>query len=78
MKKDCMEKRGPRDIGKKLAEHTGVTSMSSDKIPKAIGPYTIGQTVLIPGGKLGFSSGQLGLDPKTGTFPGEGELEPQT
>ena len=35
--------------------------------PKAIGPYTQAQVVRLHGGqKLVYSSGQIGLDPKTG------------
>ncbi len=46
--------------------------ISTKKAPSAIGPYSQG----IKAGKLVFSSGQIPLDPKTGTFP-EG-IEAQT
>ncbi len=46
--------------------------ITSDKAPAAIGPYS--QAIQM--GKLLFTSGQLGLDPKTGAFP-EG-IEAQT
>jgi len=46
--------------------------ISSDKAPKAIGPYSIA----IQTGDLVFTSGQLGLDPSTGSLvPGGIEAE---
>jgi 2-iminobutanoate/2-iminopropanoate deaminase len=46
--------------------------ISSDKAPKAIGPYS----VAIRTGNLVFASGQLGLDPATGSLvPGGIEAE---
>ena len=46
--------------------------ISSDKAPKAIGPYS----VAIRTGDLVFTSGQLGLDPATGSLvPGGIEAE---
>ncbi len=48
------------------------TSLTSEKAPKAIGPYSIGVQV----GELVFTSGQLGLDPATGNIvPGGIEAE---
>ena len=41
--------------------------ISTDKAPAAIGPYCQGMAV---NGML-FTSGQLGLDPKTGDFAGD-------
>jgi 2-iminobutanoate/2-iminopropanoate deaminase len=46
--------------------------ITSDKVPKAIGPYSIAITT----GDLVFTSGQLGLDPSTGRLvPGGIEAE---
>ena len=46
--------------------------ITSDKVPKAIGPYSIAITT----GDLVFTSGQLGLDPATGNLvPGGIEAE---
>jgi len=46
--------------------------ITSDKAPKAIGPYS----VAIRTGDLVFTSGQLGIDPVTGNFvPGGIEAE---
>ena len=46
--------------------------ITSDKAPKAIGPYS----VAIRAGDLVFTSGQLGLDPATGSLvPGGIEAE---
>ena len=47
--------------------------ISSDKAPKAIGPYSIA----IQTGNLVFASGQLGLDPQTGELV-QGGVEAQT
>ena len=41
------------------------TIVSTDKAPAAIGPYSQG----IKAGNLLFTSGQIPLDPATGTFP---------
>jgi 2-iminobutanoate/2-iminopropanoate deaminase len=38
--------------------------ITTDKAPKAIGPYSVG----IAGGHFIFASGQIGLDPETGTL----------
>lgn len=42
----------------------GSTAISTEKAPKAIGPYSQG----IKGGNLIFTSGQLPIDPKTGAL----------
>ncbi|MCC6146553.1 MAG: RidA family protein [Anaerolineaceae bacterium] len=47
--------------------------ITSDKSPKAIGPYSIG----VQGGHLVFTSGQLGIDPATGNLV-EGGVEAET
>ena len=44
-----------------------IKKISTDKAPAAIGPYCQAMAV---GGML-FTSGQLGLDPKTGDFAGD-------
>ena len=46
--------------------------INSDKAPKALGPYSHAMVV----GSFLFSSGQIGIDPKTGLIP-EG-IEAQT
>ena len=44
--------------------------------PKAIGPYSQAQVVRLHGGqKLVFTSGQVGLDPRTGELVGGGVKE---
>lgn len=40
------------------------TVISTDKAPKAIGPYS--QAIKVPAGEMVFCSGQIGLDPATG------------
>ena len=48
------------------------TIITSDKAPKAIGPYS----VAVRSGNLVFTSGQLGLEPQTGNLvPGGIEAE---
>jgi hypothetical protein len=42
--------------------------MTSSRIPQAIGPYASGRVIECCGARLGFSSGQLGLDPATKKF----------
>src|SRR4030095_4039150 len=37
-----------------------------DGAPRAIGPYSQGQVVELPGGRLVFTAGQVGLDPARG------------
>jgi 2-iminobutanoate/2-iminopropanoate deaminase len=49
------------------------TSLTNDKAPAAIGPYSIGVQV----GDLVFSSGQLGIDPASGKIV-EGGIEAET
>jgi 2-iminobutanoate/2-iminopropanoate deaminase len=48
--------------------------ISTDRAPKAIGPYS--QAVRV--GDLVFCSGQIPLDPQTGAFVGEGDVRAQT
>jgi len=47
--------------------------ISTNNAPQAIGPYS--QAVVLPGQKLVFVSGQLGLDPETGEFVNGGITE---
>jgi 2-iminobutanoate/2-iminopropanoate deaminase len=47
--------------------------VTSEKAPKAIGPYS----VAIQTGQFVFTSGQIGLDPKTGNLV-EGGIEAET
>jgi 2-iminobutanoate/2-iminopropanoate deaminase len=39
-------------------------TISTDKVPKAIGPYSVGTRY----GNLIFTAGQLGIEPETGEF----------
>ena len=40
--------------------------MHSDKLPAAVGPYSMGKQIAFSNGSvLAFSSGQLGLDPQS-------------
>lgn len=48
-------------------------AFSTTKAPRAIGPYS----QAIQAGDFVYTSGQLGLDPATGTFP-EGGIKEQT
>lgn len=48
-------------------------AVTSEKAPKAIGPYSLG----IKAGQFVFSSGQLGFDPATGNLV-EGGVEAET
>jgi 2-iminobutanoate/2-iminopropanoate deaminase len=48
-------------------------AISTTKAPGAIGPYS----QAIQAGDFVYTSGQLGLDPATGTFP-EGSIKEQT
>lgn len=43
-----------------------IHTMSSSRIPTAIGPYNAGKRVQCCGADLAFSSGQIGVDRKTG------------
>ena len=44
--------------------------MESENLPAAVGPYCKGKMVQYGNGSaLAWSSGQLGLEPKTGNFP---------
>lgn len=52
---------------------TDKTIVTSEEAPKAIGPYSIA----VRFGDLVFTSGQLGLDPATGTLV-EGGVEAET
>ena len=43
--------------------------MQSDQLPAAVGPYSLGKVIKQSDGSLlAFTSGQLGLDPKTNTL----------
>lgn len=48
-------------------------TLKSDKVPAAIGPYSIG----VRSGKFVFTAGQLGLDAETGEFV-SGGIQAQT
>ncbi|MCD6577752.1 MAG: RidA family protein [Anaerolineaceae bacterium] len=56
-----------------MTEENKKEVLVSSKAPKAVGPYSLG----IRAGGFLFLSGQLGLDPDTGTFV-EGGIEEQT
>ena len=43
-----------------------IVEMTSDKMPKAVGPYSLGKMIVHGRGTVyAWSSGQLGLDPAT-------------
>jgi enamine deaminase RidA (YjgF/YER057c/UK114 family) len=43
--------------------------MKSDRLPAAVGPYSMGRIINFANGSvMAFSSGQLGLDPTTNTL----------
>jgi len=52
----------------------GKKIVSSDRAPKAIGPYS----QAVDAGDLVFLSGQIPLDPATGQFVGAGDIQAQT
>ena len=56
-----------------MSNHDQKEVLTSEKAPKALGPYSAG----IRTGCFLFLSGQLGLDPSTGDFA-EGGIESQT
>lgn len=51
--------------------------MRTSEAPAAIGPYSQAVTVQVGDKRMVFTSGQIALDPKTGTMT-EGEVEAQT
>ena len=50
--------------------------VATPSAPAAIGPYS--QGVVVSGGRTLYSSGQIALDPATGTIVGEGDVRTQT
>jgi 2-iminobutanoate/2-iminopropanoate deaminase len=56
-----------------MTEHNKKEVLSSNLAPKAVGPYSLG----IKAGCFVFLSGQLGLNPETGTLV-DGGVEAQT
>jgi len=50
--------------------------VQSPDAPAAIGPYS--QAVLVTGGRTLYVSGQIALDPTTGTMVGSGDVRAQT
>ena len=46
----------------------GIETVSTDRAPAAIGPYS--QAKVVGGGDLVFTSGQLPMDPETGEITG--------
>ena len=45
--------------------------MQSNRLPAAVGPYSLGRIVELSEGTYGYTSGQLGLDPKTNELPAD-------
>jgi 2-iminobutanoate/2-iminopropanoate deaminase len=50
--------------------------IATPSAPAAIGPYS--QAVVVTGGRTLYSSGQIALDPATGTMVGPGDVRAQT
>ena len=50
--------------------------VATSQAPKAIGPYS--QAIKAQGESFVFCSGQIPLDPETGSFVGEGDIRAQT
>lgn len=50
--------------------------IQTKRAPAAIGPYS--QGVVVSGGRMLFTSGQIALDPDTGAVVGEGDVAAQT
>lgn len=55
-------------------EGTTTTVIQTDDAPKAVGPYAQGRTIA-GGAQLLFSSGQIGLDPKTSKLVSDDVVE---
>jgi 2-iminobutanoate/2-iminopropanoate deaminase len=53
-----------------------IESVETSNAPRAIGPYS--QAVVAPAGRLLFCSGQIPLDPKTGSLVGGGDVRQET
>lgn len=51
--------------------------MTSDHMPAAVGPYSMGKIVKFGGNLLGYSSGHIGLDPRTNELV-SGDVAEQT
>jgi 2-iminobutanoate/2-iminopropanoate deaminase len=50
--------------------------ITSEKAPKALGPYSVANRISVASGELVFTAGQLGLDPQTNELvPGGVEAE---
>jgi 2-iminobutanoate/2-iminopropanoate deaminase len=50
--------------------------IQTKRAPAAIGPYS--QGVVVSGGRMLFTSGQIALDPDSGVVVGEGDVAAQT
>lgn len=50
--------------------------IQTKRAPAAIGPYS--QGVVVSGGRMLFTSGQIALDPDSGAVVGEGDVAAQT
>lgn len=50
--------------------------IATPSAPAAIGPYS--QGVVVSGGRTLYSSGQIALDPATGSIVGQGDVRAQT
>ena len=63
------------ELEKKMSSNDSIEKkvISTDKAPKALGPYSVATTA----GQLIFTSGQLGLDPASGNLV-EGGIQAQT
>ena len=56
--------RAPRKP-KVIPTGTSVVTMTCDKLPTPIGPFSLGKMIVTPNGTWAYSSGQLGISPKT-------------
>jgi len=50
--------------------------IATPSAPAAIGPYS--QAIVVTGTRTLYTSGQIALDPATGTFVGQGDVRTQT
>ena len=56
-----------------------IITMTSDKLPKAIGPFSAGKMIRYADGSVqAWSSGQLGFDPATGNLVSDDVVEQAT
>ncbi|KAL4472421.1 hypothetical protein ABPG74_018370 [Tetrahymena malaccensis] len=64
-------------VQKKLKPNELITTVNTEKAPKAVGPYTQGK-IVAAGAKLFYASGQIPINPETNTFDETSDIVSQT